>query len=135
MTRDDEAQLDLLRIFYFVMAGFHVLGGLFFGLYTAFGLFFASVGPRFPDGASSGPPVGQLGLLFAGIGVVGLVVMISITVCQVLVGQRLKERRSHTFVLVCAVLTCLSFPLGTLLGVFTLIVINRPAVKAAFQPA
>ena len=47
-------------------------------------------------------------------------------------GRCLQQRRRHTFCVVMAALACLSVPLGTLLGVFTLIVLFRPGVKDLF---
>ena len=41
----------------------------------------------------------------------------------------LGKRRHHTLCLVVAVLSCLMIPFGTLLGVFTLVVLSRPTVK------
>jgi hypothetical protein len=35
--------------------------------------------------------------------------------------------------MVIAIITCLSVPLGTALGVFTLIVLARPSVKQLFE--
>jgi hypothetical protein len=45
-------------------------------------------------------------------------------------GQRPRTLR---FCFVLAVFTCLNFPLGTALGVFAIVVLNRPAMKALFQ--
>ncbi|MGV3613794.1 MAG: hypothetical protein ACO1SV_00545 [Fimbriimonas sp.] len=47
--------------------------------------------------------------------------------------KRIEQRRAPTFLLVVSVLDIVfSQPLGTLLGVFSLIVMARPQVKAAF---
>ena len=47
-------------------------------------------------------------------------------------GRRLSQRRSHTFCLVAACLACLFMPFGTILGVFTLLVLLKPGVKQRF---
>ena len=44
----------------------------------------------------------------------------------------LARQRHRTFCMVAAGLACLSVPLGTVLGVFTLVVLSRPAVAAMF---
>src|SRR6266545_3002302 len=48
-------------------------------------------------------------------------------------GRFLAARRRHTFCIVVAALCCAFFPLGTALGVFTILVLMRPTVKAMFQ--
>ena len=45
----------------------------------------------------------------------------------------LVQRRNHRFCLVLAGVTCLFMPLGTILGVFTLIVLMRDSVQQSFQ--
>ena len=45
----------------------------------------------------------------------------------------LKETRNHTFILVVSILNCFSGILGILLGIFTIIEINKPEVKALFK--
>ncbi|MCA9060582.1 MAG: hypothetical protein KDA85_18855, partial [Planctomycetaceae bacterium] len=58
---------------------------------------------------------------------------VTISSLFLLVGKRLSQRRSHTFCLIIAGLECTSVPIGTTLGVFTFIVLLRPAVKNLFQ--
>ena len=53
-------------------------------------------------------------------------------VLMIMTGLNLQRRKGHTFCQVVAGLTCLSIPLGTILGVFTFIVLNRPEVKVMF---
>ena len=47
-------------------------------------------------------------------------------------GRLLARRQRHMFCTVVAGLACMLMPFGTVLGVFTLIVLMRPSVKAAF---
>ncbi len=48
-------------------------------------------------------------------------------------GRMLARRRRYLFCLVVAGIECVFMPLGTVLGVFTIIVLVRPSVKAAFE--
>jgi len=48
------------------------------------------------------------------------------------VGRRLKRRASYTFCLVIACIECVLMPLGTVLGVFTIIVLLKDPVKQLF---
>jgi hypothetical protein len=45
----------------------------------------------------------------------------------------LRKRRHRTLSFVMACLTCINIPLGTALGVFTLVVLSRPSVKALYD--
>ena len=47
-------------------------------------------------------------------------------------GRCIAGRKSYTFCFVVACVECLWAPFGTCLGVFTLVVLNRPSVKALF---
>ena len=48
-------------------------------------------------------------------------------------GRRLRVLRSRRFVVVAAAINCIAFPFGTILGVFTLVVLNRESVRAMFE--
>lgn len=61
-------------------------------------------------------------------GTIGLVT----TTLVLLAGFKLKARRSRMFCMVIAALECLSFPIGTALGVFTLIVLNKVEAQDIF---
>jgi len=47
-------------------------------------------------------------------------------------GKCINQRKGYTFIFVMACVQCLHMPIGTALGVFTLIVMTRPSVKAVF---
>jgi hypothetical protein len=53
----------------------------------------------------------------------------------VLVAGSFIARRTHyTFCFVAACVECLFMPFGTVLGVFTILVLNRQSVKGLFNP-
>ncbi len=57
----------------------------------------------------------------------------ALAICTVLAGRRLAHRQSYTFCLIVAgimAVTCM--PFGTVLGVFTIIVLVRPSVQETF---
>ena len=51
---------------------------------------------------------------------------------NLLSGMFLRARRHRTFSMVIAAINCLHIPLGTLLGVFTLIVLGRESVRRMY---
>jgi hypothetical protein len=48
-------------------------------------------------------------------------------------GRSLAARKRYTFCIIVAAISCTFFPLGTALGVFTILVLSRPSVKALFE--
>jgi uncharacterized membrane protein len=108
--------LDLLAIFYFVLGGLTALNALVF----------TGVKGEMNQTMSAQPnPISsllQLTVLF----------LIIATVLLILAGINLKKRKNYTFVQVAAAITCLGFPVGTILGVCTLIAINAPESKSEF---
>jgi hypothetical protein len=55
-------------------------------------------------------------------------------VCVILAGRYITKRRHYIFCLVIASLNCLFMPFGTILGVFTIVILMRPSVKELFVP-
>ena len=59
----------------------------------------------------------------------------ALAICIFLAGRSLACRRHYMFCLVAAGVECTFMPFGTILGVFTIIVLQKPSVKELFgQP-
>ena len=58
----------------------------------------------------------------------------ALAVCVIFAGRYLSRRIHHTFCLIMAGLECMFMPLGTVLGVLTIIVLVKPSVKELFAP-
>jgi hypothetical protein len=128
MTQDEE-QLHLLSVFHYVLAAICALCSLFPLIYFGIGLaMMAGAGGDRPE------PFGPLlaGCFVAGIGGLFLVAAVGYALALFLAARFLAERRRHTFCVVVAAISCSFTPLGTVLGVFTLIVLFRPSVRAQF---
>jgi hypothetical protein len=128
VTRNDVSHLKVLSICYYVYAGLQAVGGGFALLYIAFGAMFLAEPPGRPGQAP--PP--ELGWLFIGVG--AFVALFSWTIAALMVcgGYHLARRRRYTLCLVLAGIACIGVPLGTVLGVFTFLVLARPSVREAF---
>ena len=128
MTQDEE-QLHLLSVFHYVLAGICSLVSLFPLIYFGMGLaMMAGLGSRGPD--RFGPFFA--GCFMAGFGGLFLVFAVAYALALFLAARFLAERRRHTFCVVVAAISCAFTPLGTVLGVFSLIVLFRPSVKTLF---
>jgi len=81
-------------------------------------------------------PVARVALgLALGMVIAMITLGLAFAVCLVVAGRKLAQQSGYTFCLVMAALSCLVVPLGTVLGVFTILVLLRPTVKERFAAA
>jgi len=125
----DEEHLRLLSIFHYIAGGFLAFFGCFTILYIVLGAVIAA--GKLPS--NNGPPApAAVGLIFVAVGVFGMIFTWGLAICLFLSGRYMTSRRHLTFSIVIAAISCLQIPFGTILGVFTLIVLSRPSVKAMY---
>ena len=65
--------------------------------------------------------------------VLGILFGWTVTILVLLAGRALAARRRRGFCIVVAAIECMMMPLGTILGIFTIIVLARPSVVALFE--
>ena len=122
----------MLSIFYYVVAGLAALFACIPFIHLILGVAMILSPESFSDTPGDKPPV-WLGWLFAGIGG-GLILMgWAYAIALAFTGKFLGAHRRHTFCMVMGALSCLFMPFGTILGIFTLIVLSKPEVKELFQ--
>jgi hypothetical protein len=130
MNQDVE-HLRLLSIFHYVFAGITALFSCIPLIYVALGFFMLFIPNSFGHGANA--PRAFIGFFFILFGGLFILFGWTLSVLIFFVGRNLQQHRNYTFCLVIAALMCLSMPFGTILGIFTIIALNRPAVKELFQ--
>jgi hypothetical protein len=129
----DTEHLRLLTLFYYVNAGINALFSCFGLIYVALGaLFLASPGAFGKN--IEGPPA-LVGYIFTAMGAAFLLLGLGFSTCLALTGRFLSQRRHRLFCLAIAGINCLFLPYGTLLGVFTFMVLMRPSAHALFEGA
>ena len=74
-------------------------------------------------------------LVFLGIGIAGLILGFGSALLAWLAALSLRDHRRRTFCIFVGASSCLYVPWGTLIGVSTIVVLNRPTVKALFGDA
>ena len=126
----DEEHLKLLSIFHYVVGGLAALFSLIPVIHLVLGLFFI-LAPQKLAGKGEMPPafIGWFFVIFA-----------SVVICCGLVfaafvfstGRFLARRRHYQFCLVMAAVECIFMPFGTVLGVFTILVLMRESAKSLF---
>lgn len=127
----DLQHLQLLSIFHYVVAGLAGLFALLPVFHLVIGLMIATESVGGSD-QEIGQVIGWMFVAFASAFILG---GLSFAVCLAVAGRFLARRSHYTFCLVMAGMACVFFPFGTVLGVFTLIVLVRPSVKAQFEGA
>ncbi len=115
MNQDAE-HLRLLSIFHYVVAGAAAFCSFFPLIYTAVGFVFVALSRHPPTNPSQQPPPAALGWALVGVGIF-----------LFLLGA------VFALVLAFAGIECVFIPLGTILGVFTIIVLSRESVKTLFS--
>jgi hypothetical protein len=129
----DADHLRILAIFHFVVAGLSLVGLGFLGLhYTMIHFLFAQPG-MWKNQTAAGPPPAQIFavfkwfyLVFGAIWVIGGLGNLYSGIC-------LQKRTHRTFSLVMSAVNCVHFPFGTVLGVFTFVVLLRDSEREAYR--
>ena len=128
----DAKHLQLLSIFHFVGAGLAFLGILFVAahfavVHSVFG------NPSFWQQQKQPVPPPQLMALFKWFYLVMALWFIVSGALNIISGLCLRARKYQTFSIVVAAINCLHLPLGTILGVFTIVVLMRDSVGELYQ--
>lgn len=71
--------------------------------------------------------------LLIGFGFVLFLIGIAILFCIILAGQSLDRYENYNFCLAVAAAECLIFPIGTIIGISTILVLRRESVKELFS--
>jgi hypothetical protein len=123
----DFEQLRLLSIFHYVL-------GAITGLFSLFPLIHLGIGILLVTGRFEPrePGAEMAGWMFIGIAACFIVCGLGLAVSMLLTGRYLGQRRRPLFCLIVAAIECMIMPFGTVLGVFTLIALTRPQIRALF---
>ncbi|MHC4060618.1 MAG: hypothetical protein ACYSUC_05245 [Planctomycetota bacterium] len=128
---EDVGHLKLLSIFHYVVGGIAAFFACFPIIHLIIGIGMLAGG--FEQASSNGHfPAFLFGLMF--VLIPGFIMLCgwALAICLIIAGRQLAERKHYTFCLVTACISCIFMPFGTVLGVFTIIVLMRPSVKELF---
>lgn len=129
----DEEHLRLLAVFHYVVAGLGALFACFPLIHVGLGIMMI-VNPEWMSDGTEAPPA-VVGYFFAGLGSLFVLAGWAAAVCTFLSGRYLARRRKRMFSFVMAALLCMFVPFGTVLGVFTIIVLSRESVQRLYDAA
>lgn len=122
MNQDLE-HLRLLSIFHYVAAAMMAVFACFPVIHLIIGIV----------ALVSNEPPQIVGVIFIAVASTIIVAGWTLAICVALAGKFLSERRRYLYCFVIACIECLFMPVGTVLGVFTIIVLMRPSVKQLFE--
>src|SRR5580704_13977775 len=131
----DEEHLKLLSLGYMVSAAMTAFFSLFALMYATIGVVVGTVISHKP-GLSANPgqqPPAFIGWIIGGIGTALFLFMILMAAAKFRAGLCIKKRKSRTFCMIVAGISCIEVPYGTILGVFTFIVLGRESVMRLFD--
>ena len=134
MSQDTE-HLQLLAIFHYVVAGLAAVFSFFPLLYTTVGAIFIFAARHGTAKPGEDLPPEFLGWIFAVLGLALFLIGTAMAICILMAGRSLALRKRYSFVLVMACIECLFIPFGTILGVFTIVVLSRESVRGSFSTA
>lgn len=126
---DTPNNLNTFKILYLVNGILSLLGAIFLTFYFLFFLqVFSEINAVNPNEQMPFDPT----TFFSVFIIIGLCFSIAFSVLSFLTSKFIKEEKNYNFIFVVAILNCLTGILGILLGVFTLIELNKPHVKEVF---
>lgn len=125
----DLYHLKLLSIFHYVVAGLAFLFGLIPTIHLTIGTLMVS--------GKLGEPHEQVPLEVVGTVLIIIALVWMLSACAfgimlIISGRSLASRRRYTLSLVMAAISCAFIPFGTVLGVFTLLVLMKPEVRQLY---
>lgn len=77
-------------------------------------------------------PPALFGWFFFGVGLLFFLIGQAISISVIISGRFLHQRKNYMFSFVLACIACMFVPFGTVLGVFTIIVLSRESVKMLY---
>jgi hypothetical protein len=146
-SSNDLSHLKTLSICHYVLGGLAMLFSSIFIVHVVLGIWLANGGPTNAtwstptnsatvNVSSFGPqqkPPAIAGYAIAAMGGCAVLFGWAFGILTIVSGRRIAQHRSRIFSMVVAGINCIWFPLGTLLGIFTIIVLARDSVSKLYD--
>lgn len=133
-----EGHLKILRVFQYVYAGLTLLGIGFLVLhYFIMNIMMKSMPEEAttPADGSEPPPMPDfdqiMDVMIWGY-IAGAIVLLLIGLVNLLSANFMGQRKNRLFSIIVAGINCLNIPLGTILGIFTIVFLTKPAAQTLY---
>ena len=130
-VNQDLEHLKILSILFYVLSGLTLFPVLFGLLYAVIGIFFGVF--LFSVQGPNEPPAALFSGIFVVFGLAFVTIFGTLGILILKAGRNLSKQQGYTYCFVIACLICLWIPFGTILGVFTIVILARESVKAVFD--
>ncbi len=130
VVKPDNDLLSIVSIFHFVLGGFQMLFSLIGLIYLGMGILIAS-GEL--ESAKGTPPPAEIGWIFGAVGIVFTLVFLTIGLLAIKTGTNIRKRKNRTFCIVIDSILCMMIPLGTIVGIFGLVLLMKPENAGQFE--
>jgi hypothetical protein len=120
--------INTISILHLVKGILTFIFSLFFLLYAFMGEIFSKISAE----QNTDAPF-DIAMLFYVIGGIGFMICLILGLLNILSYSYLKQRKNHGFIFAVSIINCLSGVLGIVLGIFTIIEINKPHIKESFK--
>jgi hypothetical protein len=127
----DTEHLKLIAIFHYIVSGLAAFFACIPVIHLVIGLFMILAPQRF--GPGNNQPPAFIGWFFVGMASFFIVAGWIFAVLVLIAGRFIARRKHHQFCFIVACVECIFMPFGTVLGVFTILVLNRATVKELFE--
>jgi hypothetical protein len=130
---EDLHNLKLLSLFHYVFGSMVAFFAFVPIIYVVMGMLAIYIPHSFDfEGETIPAFIGSI-LIILGTGLI--VLGWALSACIIIAGRYLARQRHYMFCVVMAAIECIFMPFGTVLGVFTIIMLSRPAVQELFEQA
>jgi hypothetical protein len=127
----DQEHLRLIEIAFYIQAGLIGFVAMFASIYIFLGMIVLSL--NLPKTGPNDPPVQLIGGVLITIGVIFFALGIGFAGLLLYAGRGIRARKRRILAMVLAGFCCLQMPWGTVFGVLSIIVLNRPSVSPLFE--
>lgn len=128
----DQEHLRLLAIFHYVVGGLCIVFSSFFLLHVGMAIAMYLNPAMLPAPPHGAPPPREVWLLLAAVASGAIALGWSVGILTIISGRMLAKRRHRIFSLVMASILCAWIPVGTALGVCTILVLSRRSVRELY---
>ena len=129
INNKNRGYLKLLSVFHYVVGGLVAAFSLVFLIHTSIGLYLILAPPNELPQSDANLPPDMFGWMFFITGLIILLIGLTLSVCLINSGRFLAKRKRYWFSFVTACIECFITPFGTILGIFTIIVLSKDSVR------